>query len=208
MTGILAFVSILIASSFASAQEVIPIFDDASFRIGLTIPFAVKAVKDDATARIHRLTVVDSAGAGKCVAMQDPKIAANFLLKCENVATIRLKILVARGDQASEISYGPIQIKELKAGYREPTPSEENPVDPEIALGRAILYSKAGAGGVTCVGCHANPGKYSRIMTATLASLKMISSVPAMSGVPNLSETEAKRVLKYLGTVKDMGEWP
>lgn len=195
----------------ALAADVVSIFDDQSFRVGLTLPFTVAAVKNDSSARIHRVTVVDPAGTGKCLAMPDPKIAANFVLKCEEVANVSLKILIAQGERATEYSYGPIQIKELKAGYREPSAGGGSVVDPDIAAGRQILFSKtqsASAGGRACVGCHAKPSTYPRIMLATAQTLQTLSGNPSMPGVPSLSAAEAAKVVKYLSSIVDSGEWP
>ncbi len=195
----------------ANAADVLSVFDDSSFRVGLTLPFVVQSVKDSSTGQIHRITVQDSFGTGNCLAKPDPKIPANFVLKCENVATIQLKILIGLSGELSEITYGPIQIKELKAGYREPSSGGGSATDPDIAAGRAVLFSKAqtaATGGRTCVGCHTSPGKYPIIMSATSGVLQRISENPSMSGVPNLTPTEADRVSKYLRTISDPGAWP
>lgn len=207
---------ILLASMAArAASPVVSIYDNASFRTGLTLPFMVETLKTNTSARISGLSVqaaneASVAAASQCKIAADKFLRTHFLVKCVNSGEFNLRIDIADGSDLRTINYGPIKIEPLKPGYVEPIDPGPITVDPDIAKGRAVLFTKTQSVSpyFTCIGCHSTPDTYNLRTRASTTTLMNLKSKTAMSDVPNLTSAEAAQVLKYLKTVKDGAVWP
>lgn len=211
--GIIAFC--LLSQAARAASPITALYDDASFRTGLTLPFQVETVKSATGATIAGLRVqaanTDSvAAAGKCQIAKDKFLRTHFLVMCPEPGKFDLQIDVSEGSRLETINYGPITIAPLKPGYVEPIKPVDPVVDPDIAAGKALLSSKVQTVSpfYSCMNCHTTPDTYGLRTKATTATLMNLNSKTLMKDVPNLTRDEAAKVLKYLNTVKDGGVWP
>jgi|GEM_PF-4127963 len=206
---ILVLLILLVGTNSALAENVIPIFDSQAFRIGLTLPFRIQSVRDNPLASINKVGIVSSDGSMNCVALPDPKIRENLLLKCDEPTEISLKIEIAEPGKNLTINYGPIQIKELKPGFREPKPIEPSApnLDPEINQGRLLFF--AGTGEQSCTSCHRTPTSKGNLMGSSQSQiLDAFVEKDQMRSLTRLSPEQARKVSKYLQSVTDSEVWP
>jgi len=214
MRTLFLLLAIFVVVNAQAEGPITPVYDNASFRTGLTLPFVVTAVKSDAAAeiaglKVHAADAESLEAANGCHIANDPLIASNFLVICAQPGRFNLVIAVAKSGTLDELVYGPVSIQPLKPGYTEPVVIKPD-VDPDVAAGRTILFTKTEVSGArrTCVSCHTTPDTYSLRSNASLTRLQSLNQKLAMGAVPNLNATEAAQVRKYLATVKDGGVWP
>lgn len=207
--------TLLLTATAQAASPVVALYDNASFRTGLTLPFLIETLKTSNEARVTSLSVQAADGASvdaasRCHIAMDKFLRTHFLLKCPAAGKFNLRIEILEGSRLQTINYGPLTVSPLKPGYVEPTPPNEPTVDPDVAKGRAILYSKTQtvAPHFNCIGCHTTPDTYSLRARATTATLTNLKSKTAMKDVPNLTSAEAALVLKYLRTITNGAVWP
>lgn len=213
--GLLILIGALILSRAAyAAPAITPVYDNDSFRTGLTLPFVVEAIKNRPEAVISGLSLQAANEASvnasaECAIAKDKFLRTHFLVICRSPGKFNLRIDVLEGTDVKTINYGPVTINPLKPGYIEPTPLDPK-ADPDVAKGRQIMISKTELVSPfrSCVSCHSTPDTHGLRTKATKSTLMNLNSKSLMSAVPNLTSTEADQVLKYLRTIQDGKVWP
>lgn len=201
----------------ASAQsELKALYDNDSMKIGITIPLSVNKVFTSASASISSVEIVETDLKDVCRVSKDPFIRDIVLLKCDEPASVSILVQVIDGANLFRIEHGPIEILELRAGFREPvvtpTPTPVQ-VDPEVAEGRALLIAGATLKNnpnqsQSCLNCHGSPTSTGDLRKKSSAQLSAAFSKSAMSNLAPLSAEQLRKLSKYLMTVNSAGEWP
>ncbi|MBX3016281.1 MAG: hypothetical protein KF767_00215 [Bdellovibrionaceae bacterium] len=208
--------SMLLSFSAHAASPVTALYDNASFRTGLTLPFMVETMKSAPEAKITGLRVQSAdaasvAAAAKCEIAVDKFLRTHFLLKCTEQGKFNVQIDIIEGSRLQTITYGPLAIAPLKPGYVEPVkPTDPTQPDPDLAKGREILNKKTQTVSpfFSCMNCHTTPDTYGLRTKATTATLMNLNSKTLMKDVPNLTREESALVLKYLRSITDGSVWP
>lgn len=198
----------------AEDTKVTSVFDDAAFRVGITLPFVVNAVSTNKSASLVDLgvegaTTADQIAAASCNVAKDPFVRANFLLKCTKEVTVRIAIKVNDGSGTYGFKYGPVEIKVLKQGYTVPTDPSKPGTDPEIAVGKALIMNTG------CTSCHNSPQTNS-LRDSAIRSPAILSKLTSYGGmtpkvtsnVRDFSTEEARKIVKYLKSISDPEVWP
>lgn len=212
------WIAVLIISTSAAmdsrASEMTALYDGDAMVLGMTIPLSVTRLKNQPGARLLSLQFEDPATAENCRIAQSPHQNHIVLLRCQEPTTLAIQMEILAGGSLFKISHGPIQIRELRPGFREPESENPNPpIDPEVEEGRILFLTgtspKVGGTPQSCRECHTTPTSFGKDLRGASAStlIGAFDSVQSMKHLNRLTQTQAEKVSKYLKTIRQTGEW-
>lgn len=182
------FVLINLIYLHAEAQQVVSLMQTNSYKTYITLPFRLEDSSHNSIPIIN-VSLVNSAS--DCLAIMDPYISSNFLVKCKSAKSISLYIYFKYNDVISKIQYGPIDITNISdSGIV--TPVDPGGSDP-YSTGRELFNTK-------CMRCHQSP--YDKPNKSVTQITNAINNVGAMKTAPEnlqaLTSAELKAISDYL----------
>lgn len=170
-----------------SAQQVVPLFRDNSLTTYVTMPFRLESATGSA---ISILSIDVLSSKDNCLAMIDPMISSNFLVKCVTTDSLRMAVFYKRSDGSiARINYGPLTVAKISDSEVVLTPVTEDPE--KYKAGRDLFTAQ-------CMRCHQSPyDKPNRSMTQIKSAIAGIGSMKSIK----LTDVQVKSISDYLNNL-------
>lgn len=176
------FVLIYFVLQNVQAQEVVSLFRDDSLKTFVSLPFLLK----DSQGKPQSVFSVEvTSSKENCMAMLDPFINSNFLVKCTQPDSLTMNVYYKNNGQIIKINYGPIIITKISETATVLAPIVDSSL--KYKEGRDLFEAN-------CLSCHAPADKPDRTVTQIKNA---ISSKPQMRSI-SLTDAQIQAISDYL----------